>query len=167
MELSNKERLMLYNQYEIIKRLDPEQAEGCEINQEILENGFQYDYDRLVSWVSDETPEDVYRFVWNTFELFRALHDSYRTLSPDERNQIEERDITFAGFDGNEETKYYAYAGFVLKKLKRYEEIYNGGKVILNSHCSMVYRYEKMINQWKQMNSKRQLSLEDIQSIIG
>ncbi|HBI91490.1 MAG TPA: hypothetical protein DDY58_03100, partial [Terrisporobacter glycolicus] len=45
MELTKKERLILYNQYEILKSLNPDEKEYYEIDQEILINGFKYNYD--------------------------------------------------------------------------------------------------------------------------
>ena len=53
MELTKKERLILYNQYEILKKLDPDGEENYKIDQEILINGFKANYDDLASGFMD------------------------------------------------------------------------------------------------------------------
>ena len=45
MELSKKDRIILFNQYEILKRLDTDNAEQYEIYQDILAQGFEYNYE--------------------------------------------------------------------------------------------------------------------------
>ena len=47
MELSKKDRIILFNQYEILKRLDTDNAEQYEIYQDILAQGFEYNYEEI------------------------------------------------------------------------------------------------------------------------
>lgn len=63
MDLTKKERLILYNQYEILKRLDPDGETLYERDQEILINGFKANYGDLVSGFMEETSEAVSDFV--------------------------------------------------------------------------------------------------------
>ena len=58
MELSKKDRIILHNQYEILKRLDTDNAELYEEYQGILLNGFEYLYDDIGSLL-DEVPCSV------------------------------------------------------------------------------------------------------------
>lgn len=169
MELTKKERLILHNQYEILMHLDPQEKERYKINQKIVYSGFKYDYNELIDFLDEETPIQVSEFVWDVLQMYRTLSDSYGELSPEEKQQIDERDITYDGFDGNEEGKYYTYANFVLKDLGRYEEIYNGGKGRLNSHSNRVSKYKKMVSIWKEVseNEYSYLTLEHIKYITS
>lgn len=172
MELSKKERLFLYNQYEILKLLnsdDDYMVKQYEINQEILLNGYQRNYDDMIEWVLDDTPEDVSEFVWDVLQMYRTLYTSYSALSPDEKKQLDVSDIKYSGFDGNEESDYYMYANFVLEKLGRYEEIYNKGNYTANSHSNIIYRYAGMLERWNELGMGRyaNLSLEQIKKVVG
>ena len=118
MELSKKERLFLYNQYEILKILNADDADMVktyEKNQKILLNGFKYNYDDFVTWVMDDISEDISNFVWDVLQMYSVIMDSYSTLDEEHQHLINERRIKFQGFDGNEESDYYLYANFVLR----------------------------------------------------
>ncbi|HEY5524423.1 MAG TPA: YfbU family protein [Clostridium sp.] len=170
MDLDIKDRLFLYNQYEILKGLNTERIKEYELKQSILTNGFKYDYDdELIGGFYDETPELVSEFVYDVLQMYRELDDSLSELSEEENQHIDKHDVTYAGFDGNEEGSYYTYANFVLKDLGRYEEIYNNGKAKLNSHTNMVNKYRRMVRTWKEVKSEEcyNLSFENIKKIIN
>jgi uncharacterized protein YfbU (UPF0304 family) len=169
MELDIKDRLILYNQYEILKGLNPEESEEYKLMQSIVVNGFKSNYDELIEGFSNETPELISEFVFDVLQMYRVLNDSYCELLPEEKQQIDKKDITYAGFDGNEEGSYYTYANFVLEDLGRYEEIYNHGKVELNSHRNMLNKYSRMIKTWEEETAERydNLSFKSIKKIIN
>lgn len=171
MELSKKERLFLYNQYEILKLLnadDEYMIKQYELNQEILLNGFKYSYGDMTEWILDDTPDDISKFVWDVLQLHRVLYSSYGELSSEERAEIEFDDIKFDGFDGNEEADHYLYAQFILEKMNRFEEIYNDGDYTANSHANRVARYSQMLENWDRFGNGRykNLSLQQIKKVI-
>ncbi len=171
MELSKKERLILYNQYEILKLLnadDEYMTKQYELNQEILLNGFKHNYDEMVEWVLDDTPDEVSKFVWDVLQMYRVLYSSYAELTSEDKAEIDFDDIKFDGFDGNEETDYYVYAQFILEKMGRYEEIYNEGDYTANSHANRVGRYSQMLENWDRFGNGRykSLSLQQIKKVI-
>ncbi len=171
MELSKKERLSLYNQYEILKLLnadDRHMVEKYELYQEILSNGYQYNYDDLVGGMYDDTPDNVSKFVWDVLNMYRSLYNSYYELDPEQQKEIDFEDITYQGFDGNEEADYYLYANFILEQMKRYDEIYNNGKVELNSHSHRIPTYKKMLNTWTKIRADKysNLTLNQLKEII-
>ena len=88
MELTKKERLILYNQYEILKKLDPDGEENYKIDQEILINGFKANYDDLASGFMDETSVEVSEFVIDVLQMYRTLNNSYRELNEEEKNML-------------------------------------------------------------------------------
>lgn len=172
MELSKKERLILYNQYEILKLLnknDKYTVEKYELNQEILSNGYKYNYGDLVEWMFNDTPDNISEFVWDVFSMYRSLHNSYHELSSEYKDQVDLDDITYQGFDGNEESDYYSYANFILEDMKRFDEIYNNGIVELNSHSHKVPAYKKMLNTWSKIRNDKysKLTLNQINEIIN
>lgn len=169
MELTKKERLMLYNQYEILKNLDPNEEEYYNVKQEILINGFKANYDDLVEGFMDEISVEVSEFVVDVLQMYRTLNDSYRELNAEERCNIELYNISFKGFDGNEEIDYYVYAKFFLDDLRRFDELKESEHYAINSHCNMVDRYRDMLSRWEEVRSGRyhSLNLTNIQYIIG
>lgn len=168
MDLTIKDRVILYNQYEILKHLNPEELDIYELNQAILSCGFKYNYDELTDGFYDELDESVSKYVFEVFDMYRSLISSYNELSYEEKKSIDMNDIKFKGYDGNEETDYYGYAMFVLEGLRRYDEIYNSGDVVFNSHRNMLYTYNSMLNKWHSFNNRYGvLSLEQIKEIIN
>lgn len=168
MELSKKERLILFNQYEILKHLNPDEKKYYEINQDILQGGFVYDYNELYSFLDGETPVSVSEFVYEVLQMYRCIRDSYYNYNEQDKMEFEKLNPKFQGFDGNEEPDYYSYACFLLEKLGKYEESYENGKISPNSHCNMVKEYEEMISRWKEVRSGKynSLTIEQIKYIV-
>lgn len=168
MELSKKERLILCNQYEILKQLNPDEAEYYEVKQEVVLNGFKYNYDSLIENFDDEVPTDISEFVYDVLQMYRCINHSYHSLLDEDKKEYDKLRTTFEGFDGNEEPKYYWYACFLLEKLKLYEESYQNGKIETNSHCNKIDRYEGMLNRWKEVRAGKYdtLTFENIRYIV-
>lgn len=168
MELSKKERLILFNQYEILKKLNPDEEKYYEINQEILQNGFAYDYNELASFICDETPCSVSKFVYDVLQMYRCIRDSYYNYNEKDKEEFKKLDPKFQGFDGNEEPEYYSYACFLLEKLGKFEESYENGKISTNSHSNKVKEYEEMLGKWKEVRVGRydSLTIDQIKYII-
>lgn len=159
MRLSKKDRLILFNQYEILKNLNPDEKKYYEIKQDIIEQGFVYDYNELDSFLWEETPTSVSEFVYEVLQMYRCIRDSYYNYDEEDKKEFEKLDPKFQGFDGNEESEYYTYACFLLEKLDKYEESYEGGKIETNSHRNMVDEYKAMILRWKEVRSGKYDSL--------
>ena len=167
MELNKKERLILWNQYEILRQLDQDNAEEYESIQEILANGFEYDYDYLVRWMED-TPVIVSQEVRDILQMFRCLTFSFDNL--DDKTGVEREDYLFKGFDGNEEIKHYAYAKWLIEKQEMYQEFKNCD---LNSHWTKLNTYMAMLDRFYQIlndngydKNTDSLSLEELNFII-
>lgn len=161
MKLSEETRLILYNQYEILKKLHPDYEEEYKLNQEIIYHGYEYNYEELGDF-SSVYDEETSRFVFNVFNMIDALQISYSNLSKEDKLKINKEDLYFKGYDGNEEIEY-SYARFVIKDLKRYDglEIED-----FNSHCNMVDTYKRMLDKWYNYGKHFKLSVEQIKDII-
>lgn len=167
MELTKKDRLLLFNQLEILKHLNPDEADRYEIEQKIIVNGYKYHYDELVEGFDEDLDISVSEYVFDVLQMYRSLNNSYAALSSEEKSQIDIDDIKYQGFDGNEEGSYYSYANFLLEDYDRYGEIYDDGKVELNSHRNMIRRYDRMLETWKSFNNRYgNLTLGQIKEII-
>jgi uncharacterized protein len=170
MELSKKERLILYNQYEIMRLLDPDDENLYKMRQKILENGYQHEYDKFNEWFSDDMPEDASEFVWEVLEMYRDLHNAYNKLTEQQQKEIGIKAVRFDGFDGNNEGKYYSYADFILKDMERYKEISDYCKDT-NSHAWRIDKYDRMLGKWRQIREHKKMDIEldidEIKHIVG
>ncbi len=167
MKLTEKDRLILFNQLEILKHLNPDDSDRYDVDQTILLYGYKYHYDELIEGFAEELDESISQYVFDVFQMYRSLNNSYDELSREEKSEIDLKDIKFQGYDGNEEIDHYTYARFVLEELKRYDEIYDNGKVKFNSHRNMLNKYDRMLNKWKSLGDRYgTLSLSQIKDII-
>ena len=101
--------------------------------------------------------------------MYRTLNNSYRELNEEEKNEINLYDISFKGFDGNEEIDYYMYANFYLEDLGRFDELKESEHYAIDSHRNMVNRYRRMLSLWEEVRTSKYdlLTLRNIQYIIG
>lgn len=168
MDLSKKERLVLFNQYEILKRLNPEEASDYDAKQDIVFNGYKYDYDSLIENFEDDMPEYISQIVIDVLQMYRCISNSYYDLSEEEKEAYKKLNTTFQGFDGNEETDYYMYACFLLEKQHLFPESYQDGKIETNSHWNKLEEYKIMLEKWEKVRASKydSLSLEDIKYIV-
>lgn len=171
MVLSEKDRLILYNQYEILKLLQPEDEHTvnmCEDAQKILSGGFTYNYGELDCMFSEEIPEDECKLVIDILRMFRNLYVSYEGLNAEEKQQLDLEDVTYQGLDGNNETMYKKYADFIIAS-PEFEEIYKNGRYNDNSHSRKILQYEKMWENYNRIlkpHEYRQLSLDEIKTVL-
>lgn len=167
MELTKKDRLLLFNQLEILKHLNPDEADRYSVEQKIITNGYKYHYDDLVECFDNDLDISISEYVFDVLQMYRSLNNSYAELSHEEKSQINVNDIKYQGFDSNEELAYYSYANFLLEDYDRYGEIYDDGKVELNSHRNMIRKYDRMLETWKSFNDRYgNLTLDQIKEII-
>lgn len=166
MELTLKDKLLLINQYRILSKLSPEDAEHYEESIEILTSGYRYLYGSLANWIDDEMPEEKSRFVMDVLSMYRAIHFSGKDLD----GAITEQPMfTFSGFDGNEEGEYHSFTRFCILTQNKFaeqkpSEDQMGG---FNSHSPMIPRYSELLSRWDAMGRPHQLTPEQISKIIG
>jgi len=81
-----------------------------------------------------------------------------------DKTGIDATELSFEGFDGNNEGRHYAYTLFVINDQGRWAE---SKKPDLNSHMPMLDRYRSMLKRWRQSADKHQLSKDDVVRIIA
>jgi uncharacterized protein YfbU (UPF0304 family) len=160
--LTETERLLLANQCRILERLIPEEADHYKSAAVVLENGYTLDYSDVFSSVSDELGEEECREVTAVLSMFRALRSAYDGLQ--DKANIDLNRITFAGFDGNEESRSYHYARFLVETPHNWDD-YKGKE--LNSHHNVLPRYRSMLRAWEASPKKHELTTEDIARIAA
>lgn len=161
--LSLTERLTLANQFKILAALNPSEADDYRELITIAERGFSREYGRLFFELNHEgLTDEQCEYVSQVLDMFWNLQDSYDQLA--DKAGLKESDVSFRGFDGNNEGAFIAYAKFCLKEgFDRFR--HNPG---LNSHCPTTSRYRKILARYKAtpVERRRELSSEEIRSIL-
>lgn len=166
MNLNRVERLMLSNQYKILEALYPKEAKDYARRREAIERGYELNYDWDLDYIydgNDVMTKEECQEVFKVLGLFSALKHSYEKLA--DKSGIDERDIKFPGFDGNNETKQMAYARYLVEKEQRYGDLKIGDAY--NSHFPSLGRYRAMVEVWEGIEDRYQLSKEEILRIVS
>ena len=162
MELTKLERLILANQYRILEKLDKVEADTYRQNATILESGYTRLYDGLFSGYDEDLSLEECEEVVDVLSMYRALRVAQRDLPNGGGATV--ADITFRGFDGNEESKQYAYTLFMVEDQRKWGEL---AGVDLNSHAPMLDRYRPMVQRWKSVERPYELTEAELAMILG
>lgn len=157
------QRLVLVNQYRILEKVDPHEAEFYSTAREALENGYSLEYSRAFEILSDEISEDECRFVWDTLDLFDTMKRSFDNTQ--DRSGIDPHRVKFTGFDGNNESNLMGYCRYIVKKLGRYGSLHSGHDDF-NSHMPVTDCYRRMIAAWGRLGRPYELSKDQLLAII-
>lgn len=170
MKLSKFERLLLINQYDILKVIDPDNSKEYDLNREVLMQGYEQHYDELVTWLMEDFPEGKSEEVISILQMYRSLNFSYQNLDGEEKQKIEVEKLKFKGFDGNNETSYMTYARFFMHDMDRYKELWDNEKYPdYNTHWPVLGMYRKMLSVWESFDKKysNDLTVEEILKITN
>lgn len=150
-KLSHLERLMLANQFAILSRLYPDEAEYYDNCRVILASGFEKEYAGILQrFAESEVSEEICDEVLEILDMFDILRRSYDSLEKSEKERVEEQGIDFPGFDGNNEIEHLCYAQWfcgdeegrsVPGREKRFELLHP----IRNSHGPTIEMYRRML----------------------
>ena len=157
MNFTDAERLILANQYEILGKLNNDQAN---LNlAENLRDGHEWIYKGKIS-ISPIFSEADSDFVVSILELYEIIQDSFDDLS--DKGSLTLDRVKFPGFDGNNEGEYMRFFSALVE---------NGNfahiKANKNSHMQKKSTYENMLSKWVSLGKKRLLSLDDIEAIFN
>lgn len=167
MELSKLERLSLINQYLILEKLYPEEADYYAKHRKAVQEGYKLHYKWLFENIDNEMSEDDCREVLDILEMYRAITWSYMDIKG--VKDISEHKYMFKGFDGNNESEQLAYASYFIFDLERYQELLYGKEYAsLNSHMPTLDRYRRMLALWDSFDGKKtmRLSLDKIDELL-
>jgi uncharacterized protein len=164
--LSKFQRQTLMNQLAILEKLDPTHAKQYQRDQKILESGFTLWYPEVLP--HDEVSHDQCEYVHNVLNMFRALDRSYAGL--EDKTGIDESDIRFGGFDGNNESDLLSYAEFLYEQGRFRESLKDED---LNSHSMTRNHHDMMLDKFSGICARHgekwvdNLSKVELQEIIA
>lgn len=163
---SNSERTIIYLLLEVIKNLPSQslmQQKDSENLQEVLLEGYAYDYETMRPVRGNIFPPEICEEVREILLMHRVLSNSVK----DHRQKLDytEDDIRFSGFDGNEETEHFSYANFVLGSLGQFKESAcdNGCE---NTHWPILGAYRAMLTEWGKCKDKLHPTPTELERII-
>ena len=160
-----EQRLILINQYKILEKLYPEEAETYSQHREILEEGYTLHYNDLIQVISEDIPENLLREVLDILDMYRGLY--FAVASREKSPEYKDKQIYFPGFDGNEEVKHLKYTLFFIFKLDRYDELKKINSYgSYNTHSNTLGQYRKMLSKWKSISNKMEISDDDLKWLI-
>lgn len=157
MNFTDTERLILANQYEILGKLNNNQA-----NLDLAENlrdGHESIYNEKI-YVSPILSKDVSDLVYSILGLYEAIQDSFDNLS--DKGSLTLERVKFPGFDGNHEGEYMRFVSALVDN-HQFAHV----KADRNSHSGKVSTYENMISKWVSLGKAHSLSLDDIETILN
>jgi uncharacterized protein YfbU (UPF0304 family) len=162
-ELTLNERVLLANQYRMLKALDPDEAAHYELLCEILESGYVIEYSLISEhFVEEEYSRESCREVQDILDMHRMMMNTYRAMA--DKSGVDVDALDFKGFDGNDEGREYGYADFLINKQGRWAEF---KKDDLNTHSSMLEHYRRMLESWDKSADKMHLTKDDLVRILA
>lgn len=164
MELTQRDRLLLANQYRILEKLYPGEADHFANARKAVEQGYVLEYKTLVEHLWKEMPEEQCREVHDILNMFRGLNAAYRGLS--DKAGIDEAKLTFSGFDGNDkvEVGYLTYVHYLIDDLKKWSEL---RREDLNSHVTLLPMYRAMLEEYRNSENEHRLTRTDLLRILA
>lgn len=163
MEMTHAQRLILSNQYKMMTMMDPDNAERYRRYQTIIERGYGLQL-RELDRDFDEMSEDTCRSIINIMEMYHALQVSRGNLK--EQDTIDERRVTFMGFDAATESRYLSYVRFMVNTEGRYTH-FDSGSHGFNAQTPMWEKYQRMQAIWMACPRQYHLSAVEIQQIVN
>lgn len=170
MQLSEIERLILANQYEILAILNSNTEKSYLERKKRIEEGFSYEYGTLFQSIQEnKMTEEEYVEVQEITTMYNDIQWSYENLSESDKNDINEKEIFFEGFDMSFETEQYSYAVFLLNSYVTCDKFLPRRSSDLNSHGPTLKKYRKMYSIWKAIPNRisKWLNKEQIKSIFA
>lgn len=144
MKLTDTERLILANQYEILSALRNDESYARLAD--ALRDGHEWLYSQSFDYLSPNLSEKDTEHVLSILGIFSDLKASYAKLA--DKSGIEQHDVAFLGFDGNNESDLYSFAQALRKNNRFTETLGEHGK---NSHMPTTDLYERMIAKWRDL----------------
>jgi uncharacterized protein len=158
-KLTDVERLILSNQYEILAALKKDEYYERKAAQ--LRDGYEWLYGNF-EHVAPEMARSDAEYVLGVLGMFSDLTASYEKLA--DKSGIDARDVRFLGFDANNEGEFFGFAA-ALAAENRYSDTI--GKHPKNSHMPTTDLYQRMLNKYRELGSPRYpISKDQIKQIV-
>ena len=147
---NNFEKVVLVNQYEILKKIDPENSNHYEEIIEIIKRGYSIFYSMIDEWFGTDMPSDEGEFVLDILDFYTAV-ELYKKNNPTDEEILNHQYSEFRGFDGNHEGQYWGFVRFLIEKQNKFSEVGALRKKHdnYNSHDKMIPTYKEIVRVWK------------------
>jgi uncharacterized protein YfbU (UPF0304 family) len=160
-KLTEAERLILANQYEILSKLDDGDESLARLAAN-LRDGHEWIYEDKLQ-LSPVLDEGSVQHVLTILGIYSPLRQSYEELS--DKSGINEHALTFPGFDGNNEGELLHFSRALAANGNYSETI---GEQARNSHHPTTDLYNRMIAKWRELGEPTYpYSKEQILGILG
>lgn len=156
MQLSLVERMLLAQNFEILAKLNPDDAESYEWKAEALRDGYEPLYSWLFEWYAQEkdiVTEEEGEYVYDVLRMYDAIMWSIKQQNLELPEDVKYYS-SFPGFDGNDEGKLLGFANHYCTE-NRYDILKKDGE-IPNSHMPTKHRYEAMLRVWQPIKETRE-----------
>jgi len=164
-KITRVERKILASQYTILEKLEPQRAQEHAESREILEHGFEANYEDVLQNIYDD-PETMSAqecgYVGDVLQMYDMMQTAFKN---GQTANVDSKRLKFPGFDGNNETKFMAYA----RHMRKYGKwsFLDLASQDFNSHAPTKSRYTKMLAEWNASTDKYNLSAADIVRILA
>ncbi len=165
MEMTNAQRLILSNQYYLMSKLTPENAEKYERLQTIVERGYELQM-RELNKEFGCLVEDECREVIDIMEMYHAMQESNKMLAEDERKEVDQRRLNFVGFDIATEAQLVNYVRFLTDSEGLYPQ-FDKADHHFNAQMPMLEKYRRMLTTWRNCPRQYHLSAAEFKQIFN
>ncbi|WP_070963007.1 YfbU family protein [Vibrio sonorensis] len=165
MEMTNAQRLILSNQYYLMSQMDPDNAKKYQRLQTIVERGYELQMIELnkdFGCITDAECREIIEFM----EMYHAMQESNRMLSESERKEVDQRRLTFLGFDIASEAQQVNYVRFLIESEGLYPQ-FDKGEHHFNSQMPMLDKYRRMLTAWKNCPRQYHLCATELSQIFN
>ena len=172
-KLTEKERALFIYLFKILKNQEDGEYDYDNMIK-ALQYGFEFHYNDVFDCLFDEElPYESCKEVLDILEMYRGITYSYNNLVRDgKQGDLDNEQIRFKGFDGNNEYKQKSYATYFIIDLDRYSEIQHySHNNDYNSHCPMLPKYHAMLKKWdeydKTLENRYMMDLQHLKELLS
>ncbi|QFI53728.1 YfbU family protein [Aeromonas simiae] len=165
MNMSHTERLILSNQYEILSKLNPEQADVYQRAKTIIERGYclqLLELEKSFGHLERDTCQEVI----DTLEMHHAMMVSFENLPTTEQAEFTPARFKFNGYSRSQERELADYVCFLLEVDKRFPEV-DCPCEELSSDIAMRDKYQRMLAAWRDCPRSYKLSIQELRKILN
>lgn len=162
-DLTDTERLILANQYEILSKLDQNESDHFANLSRNLRDGYKWLYDQAFERVSPVLDSDSTALVLKILGIYGDMKSSYENLA--DKSGVDAHLVEWPGFDGNNEAELLGFTDALIAAGRFTNTL---GEHAKNSHCPTIATYRRMIARWEQLGSPHYpYAKEQIQEILA
>ncbi|KLN64657.1 MULTISPECIES: YfbU family protein [Vibrio] len=165
MEMTNAQRLILSNQYYLMSQLDQENAAKYQRLQTIVERGYELQMRELNKDFGCLVEAEC-REIIDIMEMYHAMQESNKMLSEQEQQDVDQRRLTFLGFDIASEAQLVNYVRFLIDSEGLYPQ-FSKGEHHFNAQMPMLDKYRRMLNTWRNCPRQYHLCANELKQIFN